>query len=197
VIVRFARLDDSYDVPFPAQGDVVPTTSSTPKANKTTAAAKRATARKTTTARKATTPKKAAARPTARKTAARTPAVTVPQQQAARTVELVTPVVAAPAYVAPAQAPAQMPSQQYVVMQPQRGTSGMAVASLVLGILWLGGLGALLAVIFGGVGLKQTQDGRTGGRGMAIAGLVLGIVGLFLAVAWYIAIADAASSSGY
>jgi hypothetical protein len=59
-------------------------------------------------------------------------------------------------------------------------TSGMAIASLVLGLLWLWGLGSLLAVIFGGVSLSQISRSRGGleGKGMAIAGLVLGIIGL-------------------
>jgi hypothetical protein len=62
--------------------------------------------------------------------------------------------------------------------------SGLAVASLVLGIVWLYGLGSLLAVIFGSIALSQIgrSNGRLGGRGMAIAGLVLGIVGVGLLV---------------
>ncbi len=73
-------------------------------------------------------------------------------------------------------------------------TSGMAVASLVLGLLgwWLCGIGSLLAVIFGHQALSQinASNGMVTGRGMAIAGLVLGYLGLaaillifFLAVA--------------
>jgi hypothetical protein len=60
--------------------------------------------------------------------------------------------------------------------------SGLAVASLVLGILWLCGLGSLLATIFGAVALSQISrsNGRLSGRGLALAGLVLGIVGLAL-----------------
>jgi len=59
-------------------------------------------------------------------------------------------------------------------------TSGLAVASLVLGILFLCGIGSLLATIFGAVALSQISrsNGTLTGRGMAIAGLVLGIVGL-------------------
>jgi hypothetical protein len=59
-------------------------------------------------------------------------------------------------------------------------TSGLAVASLVLGILWLCGVGSLLATIFGGVALSQISrsNGALTGKGMAVAGLVLGIIGL-------------------
>ena len=59
-------------------------------------------------------------------------------------------------------------------------TSGLAVASLVLGILYLCGIGSLLATIFGAVSLGQISrsNGTLTGKGMAIAGLVLGIIGL-------------------
>lgn len=69
--------------------------------------------------------------------------------------------------------------------------SGMAVASLVLGILWIAGIGSILAIIFGSVALYQIQvsRGRLTGKGLAIAGLVLGIV--FLSAQIIVAIHDA------
>ncbi|SED83312.1 DUF4190 domain-containing protein [Jiangella alba] len=74
---------------------------------------------------------------------------------------------------------------QYAYMQQPRTTSGLAVASLVLGILWLGWLGSLLAVIFGHVALgKMRRDPSVGGRGLAIAGLVLGYIGIGSFLAW-------------
>jgi hypothetical protein len=59
-------------------------------------------------------------------------------------------------------------------------TSGLAVASLVLGILFLCGIGSLLATIFGAVAMGQISrsNGSVTGKGMAIAGFVLGIIGL-------------------
>jgi len=59
-------------------------------------------------------------------------------------------------------------------------TSGLAIASMVLGIVWIFWLGSVLAVIFGHVALSQIKRsmGALGGRGMAIAGLVLGYLGL-------------------
>ncbi len=59
-------------------------------------------------------------------------------------------------------------------------TSGLAIASLVLGILYLCGIGSLLATIFGAVSLGQISrsNGTLTGKGMAIAGLVLGFIGL-------------------
>jgi hypothetical protein len=55
----------------------------------------------------------------------------------------------------------------------------MAVASLVLGLVWIYWIGSILAVIFGHIALNETKrDPRVGGRGLAIAGLVLGYIGL-------------------
>ncbi len=61
-----------------------------------------------------------------------------------------------------------------------QGINGFAVASLVLGILWMSWLGSLLAIIFGNVALTQIDrsEGEQTGRGLAVAGLVLGYVGL-------------------
>ena len=61
-----------------------------------------------------------------------------------------------------------------------RKTNGFAIASLILGALWLYWIGSVLALIFGYIGKSQidnsgdTQDGR----GMAIAGIVLGWIGV-------------------
>ena len=62
--------------------------------------------------------------------------------------------------------------------QAQAKNNRLAVASLVLSLLWLFGLGSLLAVVLGHMALSQIK--RTGemGRGFAIAGLVLGYLAL-------------------
>jgi peptidylprolyl isomerase len=59
-------------------------------------------------------------------------------------------------------------------------TPGLAIASLVLGLLWLGGVGAVLAVLFGHLALARLRrvPGPKGGRGIAIAGTVVGYVGI-------------------
>jgi len=69
----------------------------------------------------------------------------------------------------------------YVV---QNTTNGMAVASLILGILWIWWLGSVLALIFGYVAKNQIDrsGGRESGRGMAIAGIVLGWIGVGILV---------------
>lgn len=68
-------------------------------------------------------------------------------------------------------------------------TNGLAIASLVLGIVWIYWIGSILALIFGYVARKQidASQGWQGGRGMATAGIVLGWVGVgFLLLAMFI-----------
>lgn len=74
----------------------------------------------------------------------------------------------------------------------------MAIASLVLGLLWLWGIGGLLAVIFGFSAIRQIDQsgGSQSGRGMAIIGIVLGLVGFLAAIIVTIDVVGAASS-GY
>jgi hypothetical protein len=78
--------------------------------------------------------------------------------------------------------PRSYPSQGPIAPLATARTSGMAIASLVLGLVWICGLGSLLAVIFGHVALADIERGRGQvlGRGMAIAGLILGYLGLLL-----------------
>ena len=71
----------------------------------------------------------------------------------------------------------------YGLPQPT-STNGMAIASLVLGILWLYWIGSILALIFGYIAKRQIDEsqGRQTGRGMAIAGIVLGWIGVGVGV---------------
>lgn len=70
--------------------------------------------------------------------------------------------------------------------------NGMGITALVLGIVgvvlglliilfWMSWLPALLAVVFGSVGLSQARRGRATNKGMALAGVILGVVGLLAA----------------
>ena len=70
--------------------------------------------------------------------------------------------------------------QQPYGQQPIAKTNGLAVASLVLGLLWICYIGSILAVVFGHVGLSQIKKsgGTQTGQGLAIAGLILGYLGL-------------------
>lgn len=66
--------------------------------------------------------------------------------------------------------------------QPNRGTNGLAIASMVLGILWLWWVGSILALIFGYIARSQIRQSQQGGGGMAIAGIVLGWIGVALLI---------------
>ena len=93
-----------------------------------------------------------------------------------------------PAYVAPPPAvrsgfaPAPVPPE---LMQPPQPAGGMAIGSLVTGILgfFIPLVPSLLAIGTGAVGVIRAKEGRAGGRGIAITGIVLGVVGLALHVA--------------
>src|SRR3954468_7542872 len=61
--------------------------------------------------------------------------------------------------------------------QPQR-TNGLAIASMVLGILWLYWIGSVLALVFGYIAKNQIRQRGESGGGMATAGIVLGWVGV-------------------
>jgi Domain of unknown function (DUF4190) len=71
---------------------------------------------------------------------------------------------------------------------PGRGTSGLAIASLVLGIVWLFWIGSILAVIFGHIALNRIKASRgmIEGKGLAIAGLVLGYLGVATLLFWIV-----------
>jgi hypothetical protein len=77
----------------------------------------------------------------------------------------------------PPQFGAMPPAGGYALPPGQKRTNGLAITSLVLGILgcvpWVTGL---LAVAFGALGIRKTRDPQVGGKGMAIAGLILGIL---------------------
>jgi multisubunit Na+/H+ antiporter MnhG subunit len=78
----------------------------------------------------------------------------------------------------------------YAPQQQQTQGNGMAVAALVLGIIAvvlcfivvLNWILALLAIIFGAVGISKANKIGGKGKGMATAGLVLGLVGAILGV---------------
>jgi hypothetical protein len=80
-----------------------------------------------------------------------------------------------PAYGPPGQPQPGQP--QYVYVQ-QPGTNGLAIASMVLGILWIYWIGSILALIFGYVARSQIRQRGQSGDGMAIAGIVLGWIGV-------------------
>ena len=58
--------------------------------------------------------------------------------------------------------------------------NGMALTSMILGILWLYWIGSILALVFGYRARREIRDsdGSQSGDGMATAGIVLGWVGV-------------------
>ncbi|MFJ7249783.1 DUF4190 domain-containing protein [Kitasatospora sp. NPDC098652] len=112
-----------------------------------------------------------------------------------------TPAPASAAYPAPAPVgapgasgayPAAPYWQGYPVVPPQP-RNGLGIAGMVLGIVgtvlglavvlfWLSWLPALLALIFGIIGLGYVRKGEATNRGVALAGVILGVTGLLFSV---------------
>lgn len=69
--------------------------------------------------------------------------------------------------------------------------NGLAIASVLLAVLWLAGIGAVLALVFGYQARRQIKNsaGRQTGSGLATAGIVLGWIGIAIVVAGVILIA--------
>ena len=76
---------------------------------------------------------------------------------------------------------------------PQR-TNGMAIASMVLGILWLYWIGSILALVFGYIAKRQIRERGESGGGMATAGIVLGWVGIGFLLVFLVLIVSARTS---
>lgn len=83
--------------------------------------------------------------------------------------------------VVPSAAPDVAPGLS-TTQPPSNTTNGLAIASLVLGILWLFGLGSILALIFGFIARQQIRARHQNGNGLSIAGIVLGFVGVGLLI---------------
>ena len=85
----------------------------------------------------------------------------------------------------------QMPPvqpQYYTPQQPQKLPAGLAITSMVLGIVslamfclsYLSIPCAIVAVVLGAIALNKVKRGEAGGKGMAVAGLVCSIIALAL-----------------
>lgn len=69
-------------------------------------------------------------------------------------------------------------------------TNGLAIASLLLAVLWFAGIGAVLALVFGYRARREINNsaGRQTGSGLATAGIILGWIGITVLVAGVILI---------
>ncbi|GIH26371.1 hypothetical protein Aph01nite_46810 [Acrocarpospora phusangensis] len=84
---------------------------------------------------------------------------------------------------------AQPGYQQGYGYPPQRPTNGLAVASLVMGIvgLLLCGVTSILGAIFGHIAMARIKESGEEGRGMAVAGLVTSYITIALWVILWLA----------
>ncbi|SEG82944.1 protein of unknown function [Thermomonospora echinospora] len=62
----------------------------------------------------------------------------------------------------------------------KRPISGLGIVALICGIVWVFGLGSVLAVLLGHLALRRIGSRDQRGRWTAVGGLVLGYLGLFL-----------------
>jgi len=103
------------------------------------------------------------------------------------------PVPGSPSAVPPWHWTPGAPDRPYYVPGPtskSAATSGLAIAGFALSIVWIGGLGSLLGVVFGVIALSQIRrsDSRSEevrGRGLARTALVIGTIGLVASIALY------------
>jgi Domain of unknown function (DUF4190)/Domain of unknown function (DUF1707) len=67
-----------------------------------------------------------------------------------------------------------------VFVRPARRVNGLAIASVVTGVLWMWWLGSFAAVVMGHVALRQIarSGGTQTGRATALTGLAIGYFGL-------------------
>ena len=67
-----------------------------------------------------------------------------------------------------------------IPQQSLRTTNGLAIASLVLGILWFYWLGSVLALVFGYIARREIRRDpeHVEGQGLALAGIILGWIGV-------------------
>ncbi len=88
------------------------------------------------------------------------------------------PLEAPPPPVTPAAPPGGQWRPTHQHLRPQGPTNGLAIASMVLGALWLWSLGSVLALVLGYVAKRQIDQRGESGRGLALAGIILGWIGI-------------------
>jgi hypothetical protein len=86
-----------------------------------------------------------------------------------------------PEEIAAAAADPPPPSQPVAAFSQ---VNGLAIASLLLAVLWFAGIGAVLALAFGYRARSQIKNsaGRQTGSGLAAAGIILGWIGITILV---------------
>ncbi|MEV4556816.1 hypothetical protein AB0K51_07430 [Kitasatospora sp. NPDC049285] len=103
--------------------------------------------------------------------------------------------VPVPPYWPPYPVPAPLPRNSQGVAAMVLGIVG-AFLSLAVILFWLAWLPALLAVIFGAVGLGYARKGQATNRGMALTGVILGGFGLLVSVGTGVFVAAQVHTAG-
>src|SRR5205823_14889172 len=83
----------------------------------------------------------------------------------------------------------------YGAVPASRSTNVLAIVSLVSSLVWLCGIGSIVAVVTGFLARQQIKQRNEGGDGLAIAGLIIGGIGLVLTVVWLIVAVVAGNSN--
>lgn len=73
----------------------------------------------------------------------------------------------------------------------------MAIWSLILSIVWLGGLGSLAGILLGISARRRIAYTGERGAGLAAAGIVIGVITLLIAIAYWILIARHMGGGGH
>ena len=78
------------------------------------------------------------------------------------------------------------------IVRERRATNGFAIASMVLSIVWLYGIGSIMGIIFGVSARRQIKERDETGEAFAITGIAVGCAGLvgvvlyFVFIDWFI-----------
>jgi Domain of unknown function (DUF4190) len=70
-----------------------------------------------------------------------------------------------------------------------QNTNRTAIWSLILSIIWLGGLGSLAGIMLGVSARRRIAETGQRGAGLALAGIVVGVVTLVFAIVYWVFIA--------
>ncbi len=97
---------------------------------------------------------------------------------------------------------AQDPAPPGYLVAPYPQTNGSAIASVLLGVLWIGWVGSVLALVFGYRARREIKNsaGSQKGSGLATVGIILGWIGIAILLAAVAAglalVASSAASPG-
>jgi hypothetical protein len=77
-----------------------------------------------------------------------------------------------------------------------QGTNKMAIWSLILSIIWLGGLGSVAGIALGIAARRRIEGSGERGAGLAAAGIAIGVLTLIAAIIYWALIGMHTGGSG-